>query len=95
MSTLGDYDCPPGISNPSNSEISTAPFPICTYNSLEFPWRCLKKASQTIEDVGGSFYLFITKQINLLRLLKLSILPRELREFSRRATLPLTRPRNI
>ena len=95
MSTLGAYGFSPGISNPSNAEISPIPFPKCTYNSFEFLLRCLRKASQTIEDFGRSFYLFITKQTYLLRLPKFLILHRELNEFSRRATLPLTRPRNI
>lgn len=95
MSTLGAYGFSPGISNPSNAEISPASFTKFTYNSFEFLLRYLKKASQTIEDFGRSFYLFITKQTYLLRLPKLLILHRELNEFSRRATLPLTRPRNI
>ena len=93
--TLGAYGGPSRTSNSSNAEIHPGPFPKCTCNAFGFLWRHLKKASQTIEDFGRNFYLFLTKQANLLCLPKLLILPGELNEFSRRATLPLTRPINI
>ena len=95
MFTLGAYGSPSLTSNPSKAEITSGQLPKCTYNASGFLWRYLKKASKTIEDFGRSFYLFITKQANLLCLLKLLILPGELKEFSRRATLPLVRPIKI
>ena len=95
MFVPGSYGGPSQASNSSKAEISSGPFPKFTYNTFGFLWRYLKQASQITEDFGISFYLFITKQTYLLRLPKLLILTRELTEFSGRATLPLTRPRNI
>lgn len=95
MFTLEAYGGPSHPSNPSKAEISSGPFPKFTYNAFGFLWRYLKQSSQIKEDFGRSFYLFITKQANLLCLPKLLILPGELNVFSRRATLPLTRPINI
>ena len=95
MSTLGVYGGPLQTSNPSIAEISSGSFPKFTYNAFGYLWRYLKQASQITEDFGRSFYLFITKQTNLLYLPKLLILPGELNVFSRRATLPFTRPVNI
>ena len=95
LSTLGAYGGPSRTSNPSKAEISSGPFPKCTYNAFGFLWRYLKQASQINEDIGRIFYLFLTKQANLLCLPKLLILPGELNVFSRRATLPLTSPINI
>ena len=91
---LGAYGGPYQTSNPSKAEISSGPFPKCTYNAFGFFWRYRKQASQTIEDFRRIFCLFLTKQANLLCLPKLLILPGELIEFSRRATLPLTSPIN-
>jgi hypothetical protein len=93
--TLGAYGGPSRTSNSSNAEIHPGPFPKCTCNAFGFLWRYLKQASQINEDFGRIFYLFITKQANLACLPKLLIHPGELNEFSRRETLPLTRPINI
>lgn len=93
--TLGAYGGPSRTSNPGKAENSSGPFPKCTYNAFGFLWRYLKQASQINEDFGRIFYLFITKQANLACLPKLLILPGELNMFSRRETLPLTRPINI
>ena len=95
MFVPGSYGGPSQTSIPSKAEISSGPFPKFTYIAFGFLWRYLKQASQITKDFGRSFYLFTTKQTNLLCLPKLSILPGELNEFSRRATLPLTRSIDI
>jgi hypothetical protein len=93
--TLGAYGGPPRTSNTSKAEVTSVPFPEFTCNALGFFSIYRKKASQTIEGFGRSFYLFIAKHAKLLCFPKLLILPGELNEFSRRATLPLARPVNI
>ena len=93
--TLGAYGGPSRTSNPSKAEIHPGPSSKCTFNAFGFLWRQLKKSSHTIEDFGRNFYLFVTKHASFACLPKLLILPGELNEFSRRATLPLTRLINI
>ena len=93
--TLGAYGRPSQTSNTSKAEVHSGPFREFTHNAFEFLSIYRKKASQTIKGFGRSFYLFIAKHTKLLCFPKILILPGELNEFSRRATLPLTRPVNI
>ena len=93
--TLGAYGGPSRTSNTSKAEIHSVPFPEFTCNAFGFLSIYRKKASQAIKGFGRSLYLFIAKHAKLLCFPKILILPGELNEFSRRATLPLTRPVNI
>ena len=93
--TLGAYGGPSRTSNTSKAEVHSGPFPEFTYNAFGFLSIYRKKASQTIKGFGRSFYLFIAKHAKLLCFTKILILPGKLNEFSRRATLPLTRPINV
>ena len=93
--TLGAYGGPSRTSNTSKAEVTSVPFPAFTCNAFGFFSIYRKKASQIIEGFGRGFYLFIAKHAKLLCSPKLLILPGELHEFSRGATLPLARPINI